>query len=95
MAYTIVVGYDGSEMAQTALDAAVKMAKVMPEGEIVIACAQDRPAPAVGFRGPAFGVEEMWEKVVASIEEGLAEASTRVSAAGVKVPRPALPTAQM
>ena len=85
MAYTIVVGYDGSEMSKKALDAAVGIAKIMPDGEIMIACAQDRPAPAVGFRGPEFGVEELWEKVVASIEKGLAEAAARVSAAGVKV----------
>jgi nucleotide-binding universal stress UspA family protein len=85
MAYTIVVGYDGSEMSEKALDAAVQIAKIMPEGEIMVACAQDRPAPAVGFRGVDFGVEELWEKVVASIEEGLAEASAKVSAAGVKV----------
>jgi nucleotide-binding universal stress UspA family protein len=85
MAYTIVVGYDGSEAADKALDAAVAMAKIMPDGEIMIACAEDRPAPAVGFRGVDFGVEELWDKVVAQIEKDLAKASARVSEAGVKV----------
>jgi nucleotide-binding universal stress UspA family protein len=85
MAATIVVGYDGSTHATKALDVAVEFAKMMPDSEIVIACAQDRPGPAVGFRGPEFGVEEMWDKLATKIEEELAVAAARVSEAGVKV----------
>lgn len=85
MAATIVVGYDGSVHSTKALDIAVEFAKMMPDGEIVIACAQDRPAPAVAFRGAAFGVEEMWDKVAEQIEAELTIAADRVRAAGVKV----------
>ncbi len=85
MAATIVVGYDGSEHAAKALDIAVEFAKMMPDSEIMIACAQDRPGPAVGFRGPEFGVEEMWDDLAKKIEEGLDVAAARVRAAGVKV----------
>jgi nucleotide-binding universal stress UspA family protein len=83
MAYSIVVGYDGSEHSRTALDAAIELAKLVPEGELCIACAQDRSGPAVGFRGPEFGVEEMWDKLAERIEKELAEAAERVRAAGV------------
>jgi len=85
MAYTIVVGYDGSAHSLKALDTAVEIAKLMPDGEILIACAQDRPAPAIGFRGPDFGVEEMWEKVEKEINAELDLAAGRVREAGVKV----------
>ena len=85
MAYTIVVGYDGSAQALKALDTAVEIAKLVPEGEIIITCAQERPAPAIGFRGPEFGVEEMWEKVEKEINAELELAAGRVRDAGVKV----------
>lgn len=85
MAATIVVGYDGSVHAVKALDVAVEFAKMMPDSEIVIACAQDRPGPAVSFRGAAFGVEEMWDEVAQKIEAELAIAADRVRAAGAKV----------
>lgn len=85
MSATIVVGYDGSVHSTKALDVAVEFAKMMPDGEIVIACAQDRPGPAVAFRGAAFGVEEMWDKVAEQIEAELTIAADRVRAAGVKV----------
>jgi nucleotide-binding universal stress UspA family protein len=85
VADTIVVGYDGSEHAAKALDTAVEFAKLMPDCEVVIACAQDRPGPAVGFRGASFGVEEMWAELEQSIEKELALAAERVSAQGVRV----------
>jgi nucleotide-binding universal stress UspA family protein len=85
MPYRIVVGYDGSEHASKALDAAIEWAKVVPDGEIIIACAQDRPGPGVGFRGAEFGVEEMWDALQKKIEAELEQASTRVKAAGVPV----------
>jgi len=85
MAATIVVGYDGSVHSTKALDVAGEIAKMMPDSEIVIACAQDRPGPAVGFRGAEFGVEEMWDKLAEKIEAELAIAADRVRAAGVTV----------
>lgn len=85
MAATIVVGYDGSEHAAKALDAAIEFAQMIPDSEIVVACAQDRPGPAVSFRGPAIGVEEMWDELAKKIEDELAVAADRVRKAGVKV----------
>ena len=85
MADTIIVGYDGSDHAAKALDVAVEFARMMPDSEIIITCAQNRPAPAVGFRGAEFGVEEMWDKLTKKIEEELDLAAARVRAAGVKV----------
>ncbi|HJW74418.1 MAG TPA: universal stress protein, partial [Thermoleophilia bacterium] len=85
MSYTIVVGYDGSAQSLKALDAAVEIAKLMADGQIMIACAQDRPAPAIGFRGPEIGVEEMWEEAEKQIQAELDLAAGRVREAGVKV----------
>ena len=85
MTYNIVVGYDGSEKAMRALDAAVEFAKLVPDGEIIVAGAEDRSGPAVGFRGPQMGVEEYWERLARIIEADLANAAAHVAAAGVKV----------
>jgi nucleotide-binding universal stress UspA family protein len=85
MAYCIVVGYDGSEHSAKALDAAIEWAKTVPDGELIVACAQGRSGPAVGFRGPAFGVEEMWDDLEKKIEAELEEAVSRVKGAGVPV----------
>ena len=89
MAYSIVVGYDGSEQSSKALDAAIDWAKTVPDGEIIIACAQDRSGPAVGFGGRPFGVTavltQMWDELEKKIEGELAEAATRVKSAGVRV----------
>jgi len=89
MAYSIVVGYDGSEQSSKALDAAIDWAKTVPDGEIIIACAQDRSGPAVGFGGRPFGVTavltQMWDELEKKIEGELAEAATRVTSAGVRV----------
>jgi nucleotide-binding universal stress UspA family protein len=101
MAYSIVVGYDGSEAAQKALDVAVELAKSVPDGEIVIACAEDRsaagahrwevgPGPEMGRRGVQVGpreksVGEYWELLARKTEADLAEAAARAGAAGVKV----------
>jgi nucleotide-binding universal stress UspA family protein len=84
MAFSIVVGYDGSEMAIKALDTAVEFAKMVPDGEIIIACAEERSGPAVGFRGPEMGVEEYWEKLSQKIQAHLEAAAERVRKAGVK-----------
>jgi nucleotide-binding universal stress UspA family protein len=85
MAYTIVVGYDSSAQSLKALDTAVEIAKLVPDGRIMIACAQDRPAPGIGFRGPEMGVEGLWDEVTRQIEAELELAAGRVREAGVEV----------
>ena len=84
MAETIVVGYDGSEHAKKALDAAIEWARQTPESEIAITCPQERPAPGIAFRGLEFGVEEMFQELVKRVEAELAEAAARCREAGVK-----------
>ncbi len=83
MAFVIVVGYDGSEHSKRALGKAIEFAKLVPDGEIMIACAQERHGPAVGFRGPEFGTDEMWDKLVDQIQKELHEAAETVRAQGV------------
>jgi nucleotide-binding universal stress UspA family protein len=80
----IVVGYDGSEHAKRALATAIDWAKKSPDGEVIITCSQDRPAPGIGFRGLDMGVEEMYEKLVKRIEAELAEAAAVCEKAGVR-----------
>ncbi len=84
MAATFVVGYDGSENAKRALDTAIEWARESPSSEIIIACSQERPAPGIGIRGLEFGVEEMYEQLVARIEKELADAAAHCQQAGVK-----------
>jgi nucleotide-binding universal stress UspA family protein len=84
MAEKVVVGYDGSEHAKKALDTAIDWAKRTPDSEIIITCSQDRPGPAIGFRGLDFGVEEMYEKLVERIEKELTEAAAMCEKAGVR-----------
>lgn len=85
MAYTIVVGFDGSEHSRKALEAAIEWARVVPEGEIVVACSQERHGPGVGFRGPEIGVEEYWDELEKKVAADLEAAAGMVAEAGVKV----------
>lgn len=84
MAEKVVVGYDGSEHSKKALSTAIDWANKTPDSEIIITCAQDRPGPAIGFRGLDFGVEEMYEKLVERIEKELSEAAAMCEQAGVR-----------
>ena len=84
MADKIVVGYDGSEHAKRALAMAIDWAKKSPDGEVIITCSQERPGPAIGFRGLDMGVEEMYEKLAKRIEEELGEAAALCEKAGVR-----------
>ena len=84
MANKIVVGYDGSEHSKRALDTAIAWAHDALVDEIIITCAQERPDPAIGFRGPATGIEEMYEELVKRIEKELAEAAAQCEKAGVR-----------
>jgi nucleotide-binding universal stress UspA family protein len=85
MVYTIVVGFDGSDHSRKALEAAIEWARVVPEGEIIVACSQERHGPGVGFRGPEIGVEEYWDELERQAEAELDEAAKLVAGAGVKV----------
>jgi nucleotide-binding universal stress UspA family protein len=80
----IVVGYDGSEHAKRALAMAIDWAKKSADGEVIITCSQERPGPAIGFRGLDMGVEEMYEKLAKRIEVELAEAAATCETAGVR-----------
>jgi len=84
MANKIVVGYDGSEHSKRALDTAIEWAKETTDSEIIITCSQERPGPAIGFRGLDMGVEEMYEELVKRIEKELAEAAAVCEKAGVR-----------
>ncbi len=84
MAEKVVVGYDGSEHSQKALNTAIEWAQKTPDSEIIITCAQERPGPGIGFRGLDFGVEEMYEQLMKRIEAELAEAAAICEKAGVR-----------
>jgi nucleotide-binding universal stress UspA family protein len=84
MADKIVVGYDGSEHAKRALDTAIEWAKQTPDSEILITCAQERPDPAIGFRGLDLGVEQMYDELMKQIEKDMADAAAVCEKAGVR-----------
>ena len=89
MAHTIVVGYDGSEPAKKALAEAIELAKTTPDGEIVVACGQDRRPGYLGYHeGPlwkeALELDKLWEHMEAKIQEDLEDAVKTVQDAGVK-----------
>jgi nucleotide-binding universal stress UspA family protein len=88
MANTIVVGYDGSGTAKAALAQAIDLAKLMPDGEVVITCGHDR-APGYLGKEPlwrsAIEMDKIWDHMQAKIEEDLQEAAKTVDSAGLKV----------
>ncbi len=89
MAYTIVVGYDGSEPAKKALAAAIEFAKTTPDAEIVVVCGQDRRPGYFYYDDQplwkeAIKLDQMWEHMEAKIEEDLQEAVKVVQDADVK-----------
>ena len=81
----IVVGYDGSDQAKAALEAAIDLARCGAFGQIVIACGQERPPGWFGYtyRGPAVGQEQFWEDLEKQIVADLEEAAVTVRAAGI------------
>jgi nucleotide-binding universal stress UspA family protein len=85
MAYTIVVGFDGSDHARKALGSAIAWARIVPDGEIIVACSQERHGPAVGFRGLDIGAEQYWDELEKRVNAELDEAARLVREAGVKV----------
>ena len=68
---------------------AIDWAKQTPDSEIIITCSQDRPGPAIGFRGLDMGVEEMYEKLAKA--RGRVVEPSAVCSAG-RAPAPLAPT---
>ena len=88
MTDTIVVGYDGSEVSRTALEAATDLARAMGS-EIMLACMLYQPS-IVGFGASppataalAFLPGINWEKALQVVADELEAAATKVRAAGV------------
>ena len=89
MAYTIVVGYDGSKPAKKALTEAIELAKVVPDAEVVVACGQDRRPGYFYYDDQplwkeAIKLDEMWDRMETKIQEDLEEAVKVVQEAGVR-----------
>lgn len=89
MAYTIVVGYDGSDPAKKALAQGIELAKVIPDAEIVVACGQDRRPGYFYYDDQplwkeAIRLDEMWDHMEAKIQEDLEVAVKVATEAGVK-----------
>ena len=87
MARTIILGYDGSECAKAALDAAVDIALDSPGSRIVVV---NGHAVRVAWGGRYVrtepgDLEDLKRHAQASIQPLLDEASARIEAAGVPV----------
>lgn len=86
MGHTMVVGYDGSKMADAALDTAIALAKSGYEWQITVVCGEDRPAEWTGhtFKGIFVDSEEWLQQWREKVEADMAAAVKRVEEAGVK-----------
>ena len=85
MGYTVVVGYDGSSGAKTALDAAVRLAKAEKDGQVIITCAQHHEPSWIGMTpfGKTVQADHEWEETARKIVAELELAAEAVRAAGV------------
>jgi len=86
MTHRIVVGYDGSTMADAALDRAIALARSDDDWEITVVCGEDRPPGWAGssYRfGIPIGGEQMVERWREQVDEDMEKAVSRVRAAGV------------
>jgi nucleotide-binding universal stress UspA family protein len=84
---TIVVGYDGSQMAQRALDEAVNEAKRRGSCRILMACGHQQPLAALGFaalRTVDAQSRRYWDELADRIAAELEAEATRVRAAGIE-----------
>jgi nucleotide-binding universal stress UspA family protein len=84
---TIVVGYDGSLMAQKALDEAVNEAKRRSGSTILMACAHQQPLAGLGFaalRAVDAQSKRYWDELADRIAAELEAEATRVRAAGIE-----------
>jgi nucleotide-binding universal stress UspA family protein len=85
MPRTAVVGYDGSDQANAALDLAVDLVKSCGGGKVVVTCGQNRQPGWWGYtyRGPVPGREEYLDELEAQIASDLETAAEKVRQAGV------------
>jgi nucleotide-binding universal stress UspA family protein len=85
MGYTVVIGYDGSSGAKTALEAAVRLAKAEADGQVIMTCAQHHEPSWVGMTplGSNMQAEHEWEETTKRIVAELESAAETVRAAGV------------
>jgi nucleotide-binding universal stress UspA family protein len=81
----IVVGYDGSDLAKSALRVAIEVATCSAYGRIAIVCGQDRPSGWFGYtyRGPVVGKDELLDELETRIASDLEEAAAIVRRAGI------------
>lgn len=82
----IVIGYDGSAVADVALDRAIALAKTGSDWEVVVVCGEDRPADWQGmtYRGIPVDGDEWWQRWRKQVDEDMDKAVGRVREAGVK-----------
>jgi nucleotide-binding universal stress UspA family protein len=85
MGYTVVIGYDGSSGAKTALDAAVRLAKSEKDGQVIVTCAQHHEPSWIGMTpsGISLQGQHEWEETTHKIVAELEKAAETVRAAGV------------
>jgi nucleotide-binding universal stress UspA family protein len=87
MTETIVVGYDGSQMAQKALDEAVSEAKRRSGSRILMVCGHQQPLAALGFaalRTADAQSKRYWDELADRIAAELEAEASRVRAAGIE-----------
>lgn len=84
--HRIVIGYDGSSVADAALDKAISLAKTGGEWEVVVVCGEDRPADWTGmtYRGIPIDGDEWLQRWRKQVEEDMEKAVARVREAGVR-----------
>jgi nucleotide-binding universal stress UspA family protein len=84
MADSIVVGTDGSESAQLAVDEAMRLAKAL-EAELHVVSAF-RPLRGAHITGAAEGAAKIWQPLPdAEVENTLSQAAARVRSHGLEV----------
>jgi nucleotide-binding universal stress UspA family protein len=89
MARTIVLGYDGSECGEEALDAAIDLARDQPESRIIVVHGREVNLAVGG--GPMAAelivpeLEDVEPPAEAGIRSWLDEAAARIAGAGVAV----------
>jgi nucleotide-binding universal stress UspA family protein len=86
MADTIVVGHDGSEASQAAVEVAIEMAKAWPGSEVVVTCAVHQPIGVVGrpTEDTAYAADRYLHEMAPIMEEILEGAAATVRSGGVK-----------
>ena len=87
MANTFVVGYDGSNAAKEALNAAIGLAESRQGSKIIITCGHDRRPGWLGYEPlwqAAMELEKAWDHMEEKINDDLEEAAKTVRAVGIE-----------